>query len=87
MVSGRLTENSMGATKTKPKGIIYLVTGAGGARLYNPEQADPSTWQQFTTKYAANVNSFTLMDTYGEKLTLRQIAIDGKELDRFVVTK
>jgi hypothetical protein len=24
--------------KSKPKGVIYIVSGAGGASLYNPEQ-------------------------------------------------
>src|SRR5256885_6468976 len=40
-----------GATRTKPDGVIYLVTGAGGARVYNPEQQDaPATWQPFRSE-------------------------------------
>ena len=77
-----------GATRTKPDGVIYLVTGAGGARVYNPEQQDaPATWQPFTDKFVSIVNSFTVVDASGDKLSIRQITKDGKEVDRFVVTK
>jgi 3',5'-cyclic AMP phosphodiesterase CpdA len=77
-----------GAARTKPDGVLYLVTGAGGARVYNPEQqALPATWQPFTDKFVSVLNSFTVVDAEGEKLTIRQISKDGKELDRFVVTR
>ena len=36
----KLDKEYNGSTKTHPKGVIYLVTGAGGAGLYNPEQQD-----------------------------------------------
>ena len=36
-----------GKTHTRPDGVIYLVTGGGGAKLYNPEQqSDPKSWQE-----------------------------------------
>ena len=41
-----------GKTDTTPEGVIYVVTGAGGQRLYNPEQQDdPASWQEFTYKH------------------------------------
>ena len=77
-----------GVRKTKPNGVVYLVTGAGGAHLYNPEQQDdPASWQAFTTKFVSKVNSFTVVDAHGRKLAIRQISKDGQELDNFVVTK
>ena len=77
-----------GSSRTKPNGVIYLVSGAGGAHLYNPEQQiESATWQPFTTKFIAAVNSFTMVEAEGGKLSIRQIAKDGQELDRFVVTK
>jgi acid phosphatase type 7 len=77
-----------GKTKTKPNGIIYLVTGGGGAKLYNPEQeTKPETWQPFTTKFIASTNSFTLVDVKDKQLTIRQVAANGDEVDRFVITK
>lgn len=77
-----------GKSITKPKGIIYLVTGAGGAGLYNPEQNDdPASWQPFTDKFISNVHSLTVADVDGKTLTIRQISAAGKEIDAFKVTK
>ena len=77
-----------GRDQTHPEGIIYLVTGAGGQHLYNPEQNDdPASWQAFTEKFASKVHSMTVVDVQGKTLTLRQTSATGEELDRFVVTK
>ncbi|MFN7918575.1 MAG: metallophosphoesterase [Bryobacteraceae bacterium] len=77
-----------GANRTKPKGVIYLVTGAGGAKLYNPEQQDDrASMQEFTHVFLSKINSFTLVETERRKLTVRQIDVDGKEIDRFMVTR
>ena len=90
LVPGKWTLDKVfdGKTKTRPEGVIYLVTGAGGAGLYNPEQQDkPETWQAFTDKYVAKVHSITVADVVGKTLTVRQVSADGAELDRFAVTK
>jgi hypothetical protein len=92
---GRLVEGSWqldtrydGKHRTKPEGIIYLVTGGGGAKLYNPEQQnDPRSLQEFTTRYVADTHSLTYASVDGGKLTVRQISKEGKEVDRFEVTK
>ena len=77
-----------GQTKTKPSGPIYVVTGGGGAKLYSPDLDDkPEKWKPFTKKYVGSVNSFSVMDIDGKKLTVQQLSLDGKELDRFVVTQ
>ena len=77
-----------GSSRTKPDGVIYLVTGAGGARLYNPEQENnPESWQDFTTRFLSKEHSFTIADAGDSKLTVRQVDENGKEADRFVVTK
>jgi hypothetical protein len=77
-----------GITRTRPDGIIYIVTGAGGARLYNPDQHDdPASWLEFTAKFISSIHSLTVVDVEPAKLTLRQISKNGKELDRIVVTK
>ncbi|MGC8641380.1 MAG: purple acid phosphatase family protein [Isosphaeraceae bacterium] len=89
-VPGRWTlDRSFDGQKvTHPNGVIYLTTGAGGAKLYNPEQQDdPSSWQEFTHKFVSKVHSLTVAEVEGPKLTIRQISLDGKELDKFVVTK
>jgi len=77
-----------GVTDTTPDGVLYIVTGAGGAGAYDPDQTDNvPTWQPFTTKLVSDVYSFTVVDVEGLKLTLRQISETGDELDRIVVTK
>jgi len=77
-----------GKTKTNPKGVIYVITGAGGQELYNPEQEkDADTWQKYTHKFISTVHSLTSAEVKGNKLTIRQLGIDGKELDSFIITK
>jgi 3',5'-cyclic AMP phosphodiesterase CpdA len=83
-----LDNNYDGKTVTKPKGIIYIVTGAGGADLYNPEQtADVNSWQKFTSKFLSTVHSLTVVDVDGKTLNFRQVSAEGKEIDSFKVTK
>lgn len=86
--SWKLDKKFDGKKNTAPKGIIYLVTGAGGKELYNPEQTnDTDSWQPFTTKFIATVHSFTVAEVNGKKLTVKQVSENGKELDAFTIIK
>jgi hypothetical protein len=77
-----------GTARTRPKGVIYLVTGAGGADLYDRAQTyDPSSWLPFTAKFISDVNSFTVVDVGADETTVRQVDADGVELDRFTVAR
>jgi acid phosphatase type 7 len=77
-----------GRTHTQPHGVIYVITGAGGNSLYNPEQQDdPDSWQPFTARFISKVHSLTVADAEGSSLTVRQLSTRGEELDYFVVTK
>ena len=77
-----------GKTNKKPDGIIYVVTGAGGKDLYNPEQENkPDSWQKFTNKFISTVHSFTLIDVAGKTLKLQQLTADGKVLDTIEIRK
>jgi 3',5'-cyclic AMP phosphodiesterase CpdA len=90
VVNGRWTLDKSfdGRGDTTPDGVIYVITGAGGKELYNPEQQDDrDSWQGFTHKFISKVHSLTVADVNGRTLTVRQIAGDGEELDRFVLTK
>jgi 3',5'-cyclic AMP phosphodiesterase CpdA len=83
----RLDRAYDGATRTRPDGVIYVVSGGGGARLYNPEQqAEPASWQDFTARFVSTVHSLTVVDVAATELTVRQVSDQGEELDRFVVT-
>ncbi len=84
----RLDKSFDGKADTTPEGVIYVVTGAGGQHLYNPEQNDdPDSWQKFTDKFVSNVHSLTVADVNGKTLTIRQVTADGRELDSFKITK
>jgi hypothetical protein len=90
LVDGRWTLDRTfdGITRTRPVGVIYLVTGAGGASLYNPEQQDdPATWKEFTHKFVSKSHSLTVAEVDGSRLIVRQVSLRGEELDRFVVTR
>ena len=77
-----------GKSDTTPKGVIYVVTGAGGQHLYNPEQQDnPASWQEFTCKHISKVHSLTVAEVDGRTVIVRQVTADGEEVDRFVITK
>lgn len=76
-----------GKSNTQPDGVIYLVTGGGGAKLFGAdEEKEPEKWQPFTQKYLGK-HCITVCEINDKKLTLRQVATDGAELDRMVVTK
>jgi len=77
-----------GQSDMSPEGVIYLVTGAGGQHLYNPEQQDdPASWQEFTYKHVSKVHSLTVADVDGSTLIVRQLTADGEEVDRFEIKK
>jgi hypothetical protein len=89
-VSGKWTLDKQfdGKKNKQPKGIIYLVSGAGGNTLYNIDQTtDTDSWMKFTNKFVSNVHSFTLVDVKDKVLEIKQLSATGKVLDKFIVEK
>jgi acid phosphatase type 7 len=84
-----------GVTKTVPRGIVYITTGAGGKELYDPGfTSDPARWLHeeddhaaYTARMVTDVHSFTVIEVDAERLQLRQIDETGHEVDRIVITK
>jgi len=85
-----------GVTRTKPDGIIHIVSGGGGATLYKTDFAKtvakmtadtPENYQPLTEKFTADQHSFSLVDITPTTFEMRQISIMGEELDRFKITK
>jgi acid phosphatase type 7 len=88
-IDGRFTIDHQfdGVRRTVPKGIIYIVTGAG-AGLYDPPQTgERASWQPFTERLIADRLSLSVIDVKGRTLTFRQLDEQGAELDHFVMTK
>ena len=93
----KLDETFNGEKNTRPDGVIYVVSGGGGATLYNAKdysktveglkKDNPTNWVEFTAKYVADKNSFSIIDLSPTELILRAISIDGKEVDRCRITK
>ncbi len=83
-VDGAFTfdRNFDGITKTKPQGIIHIVTGAGGAKLY--PQGSPS---EYILKYDSSDYSYTNMEVVDKTVSIKQINAKGKVIDQFTVTK
>jgi hypothetical protein len=76
-----------GVKVTKPHGVIYLISGGGGAPLSGRKVATrPDTWQPFTAKFIA-AHGFTQCQVDGNKLSITQIDLNGKQLDKFAITK
>jgi hypothetical protein len=77
-----------GRTATRANGIIHIVTGAGGAELYDPWQTDAkASWQPWTCAFVSDKHSFTVLDVEAKKLKLRQLDAGGRELDAVTLTK
>jgi 3',5'-cyclic AMP phosphodiesterase CpdA len=86
--SFQLDKSFDGKVDGTPDGVIYVVTGAGGARLTLGRQLNrPFTLQPYTQRLIAQPHSFTLCEISGAKLRLRQISDTGRELDTITIDK
>jgi hypothetical protein len=84
----KLDKKFRDGARAKPKGVIYIVSGAGGATLYSPaQQAEPATWQPFTDKFVSKVHSLSLVDIDGKTFRLKQISETGEVVDSFRISK
>jgi len=89
-VAGEFTVDEAfdGKTVTRALGPIHIVTGAGGAELYDPWQTDArASWQPWTRAFISDKHSFTVLDVSGKTLKLRQLDAEGLELDAITLTK
>ena len=77
-----------GRLQARAKGIIHIVTGAGGAELYDPWQTDaPKSWQPWTRAFISDKHSFTVVDVDAKQLKLRQLDAEGHELDGITLAR
>jgi hypothetical protein len=85
----KLDRSFNGDTQTHPDGVIYVITGGGGAEPQAERriQDDTTRWQPFTKKFYSETNSFTSLDIDGRNLLLKQITSDGKVVDSIKISK
>lgn len=84
-----------GRKHTRPNGLIYIVTGAGGNNLYDPEINDnPKNWKheddnnvEYVARAVSDRHSLSVFEIQGKKLYMAQIDEWGKIIDRITVTK
>jgi acid phosphatase type 7 len=84
-----------GVNNTRPNGVLYVVTGAGGKHLYDAGFTDnPERWRHaddnhadYVVKMVTDRHSLSVFDVDGARLTMAQIDEAGQEFDRITVTK
>ena len=72
-----------GETAASGEGVLYIVTGAGGGELYEVKEPRPA----YIAAFDDRDYSFTQVTIDNDKLTLRQIALDGHPIDEFTLHK
>jgi hypothetical protein len=97
LVPGKFTVDTRfdGKAVTKPDGILYIVTGAGGNHLYDPQSNDnPASWRhaeddnvEYVARFISDRHSLTVVDMDGKSLLFTQIDEWGREVDRCRITK
>lgn len=84
-----------GRAATRPDGILYIVTGAGGNNLYDAQSNEnPAKWRhpeddhvEYVERLVSDRHSLTVVDMDARRLHFRQIDEWGREIDQFVVSK
>jgi predicted phosphohydrolase len=86
---GQLTWDARfnGRNRTRGRGVILIITGAGGAPLHLKGKAARMPLKPYVARSDFDAHSFSLLDIKGRKLTFRQLNAQGEELDRFTLTK
>ena len=91
-----LDETFDGEKNTHPKGVIYVVQGGGGAKLYTGTVAKnlaklpnggKDNFAPFNAKLYDTLHSFSVIDLTTKKFEMRTINEKGEEIDRCVIEK
>jgi hypothetical protein len=91
----RIDRTFDGVSHTRPDGVLYVVTGAGGKHLYDPAFTNnPALWvhaddgqADYVVKMVADRHSLSVFDVDGNSVTMAQIDETGAEIDCITVTK
>lgn len=75
-----------GQANTSPDGVIYIVTGGGGAKL-DSRFMKPESLKPFTSVQVNHLHSFTVCDFGRDAITVRQLDDQAHVVDQFVITR
>jgi len=97
LVPGRFTVDTAfdGVRVTRPSGVLYITTGAGGKHLYDADfTGAPARWLHaedgnaaYVARLVADRHSLTVVDVEPAALRIRQIDEYGTEIDHIRITK
>jgi 3',5'-cyclic AMP phosphodiesterase CpdA len=76
-----------GRHNKKPQGVIYVVNGAGGAYLYNPELSSSSSQLLPFQQVYSSTFSFGKLTVNNKSLSYEQVDHSGKLIDSFRIDK
>ena len=91
-----LDEAYDGSGHTRPKGVIYIVEGGGGATLYKGTidknlaklpNGGKDNYAPFNAKLYDALHSFSVIDLTPRRFELRALNEKGEEIDRFAIEK
>ena len=85
----KLDRNFDSDSKNRPDGVIYVISGGGGAepRAERRIQDDMTRWQPFTKKFFCANNSFTVLDVQDTELVMKQVSEDGSVVDSVKIAR
>ncbi|QOJ15494.1 MAG: metallophosphoesterase [Planctomycetia bacterium] len=78
MVGGRAASGS-------ERGVVYLVSGAGGAKLYSVKPRDQ--WPPYYAMVNNETHSFTVIRIENERLRARTVGLTGAGIDEWELTR
>ncbi len=84
-----------GQRNTRPEGIIYVTTGAGGKHLYDADQNEaPGSWlhpedanADYVARMVSDRHSLTIFDVEPRTVSMTQIDEGGQVIERLRVTR
>lgn len=74
-----------GAIVAADQGVVYVVSGAGGAKLY--QEKKPGQRPDWLVTLRNDIHSFSHVQIRGDTFQFRQIDKDGKVLDHWTIEK
>lgn len=89
MVDGRmrLDREFDGDKNRKPRGVIYITTGAGGHELGEEHRPDLENLPPFSARLDLEQYSVSLLDIDGSTLKFEQVSASGDVIDSLIIEK